>query len=425
VLKEYPIQVNIPQDVPIKRTSYINRGEVYLSRDGYFYVVYDIGSGLGLRESQNVSSSGNVSFGYTTINRTGEFQKASYLICQKFNKDFQPAGPSFSLMDNSIPGLRYTTHMLYNEDSTQFILYQSEEYNDGQLTFAAGQARIFLYDQSFKLQKTFKLEEYHQFKYVTVRALSFSKNTISLLANNCHDCSRWSAKVNNTLQWININSKNGTSVSAFDEKYFSGNNLKPKYYKFLPGKAATYCVVMLNDRDIEKEPSKSNTFQLLQMKEDKIVTVQEWQMDKQTSKMPEGNTFCFDDIFGQGILDILPMPDNKGYYLIASRDYIFCACDNIKGPKKWQYFFVMTLGPDGKFIKQKFFPIHKPEKAYEVGKANILYKVSGADLIVQSFFSKEYYVNSKPADDNTMDKVNAVLIISPELDARFAEVLPH
>ena len=250
--------------------------------------------------------------------------------------------------------------------------------------------------------------------------MSFSKGIISLLVNDCMDCTRGNADKENPLIWVNINTKDGSITSAKDEKYFSSNHLKAKYFSFVPGNPSL-CVVMLRNQNIEKNPGKSTTFQLLQMKDAKITMLDEWVMDAQTQNTAAGNTLCYDDSFGHGITKISAMPDGKGFYLITIRDHRYSSCDT-KGQKNWQYFFVMTMDANGKFIKNKFFPIFNPEKVMDAGDADISYKLSGNKLLVKSNFSKDYYINNKPDTDITTDRVPAVLTISPDLSTEFNEI---
>src|SRR5690606_21900766 len=69
MIKEYPIDILMPEGVKLKSIQAVNRGELFLSADGSFYVVYDIGSAEFISEaSGNRAASGQTSFSYTLVN---------------------------------------------------------------------------------------------------------------------------------------------------------------------------------------------------------------------------------------------------------------------------------------------------------------------------------------------------------------------
>ena len=418
MIKEYPIDILMPEDVKLKSIQAVNRGELFLSGDGSFYVVYDIGSAEFMSEGSGYrTASGQTSFSYTLVNRTGDMAKHSFLVCQKLDKLFKPAGSPKSLMDSSIPGKKYTTQILSNEDNSSYIVFQSQELFLDALTYATGEQKVMLYDKSFNLIKTFDLKDYRKYKKSTVRALAFSGQTVSLMINYCIDCSRGSATIENEFMWLNINTKTGVSASALDNRFFSTNRLKVKYLKFLPGQGNRYCIAMINNQTLGVKNPNSNTFHLLEFKEGKIESVQSWEVDVNSFEDPgRKNTLCFEDIFGQGWLDILP--NQNGYYLVATRDFKFCACDT-KGQKRWPYFFVMSLDNTGKFGAWQYFPIFKTKDWTEGEKAKVYFRVSGETLEVLGNFHQEYYEDQTPVKVITSDPTPALLKINPSMGVKF------
>lgn len=420
MIKEYPIDILMPEGVKLKSIQAVNRGELFLSADGSFYVVYDIGSAEFISEaSGNRAASGQTSFSYTLVNRTGDMAKHSFLVCQKLDKSFKPVGAPKSLMDSSIPGKKYTTRILSNEDNSSYIVFQSQELFLDALTYATGEQKVMLYDKSFNLIKTFDLKDYKKYKKTTVRALAFSGQTVSLMINNCIDCSRGSAAIENEFMWLNINTNTGLSTSALDNRFFSTNRLKVKYLKFLPGQENRYCIAMINNQTLGVKNPNSNSFHLLEFKEGKIESVQSWEVDVNSFEdAGRKNTLCFEDIFGQGWLDILPNQNRDGYYLVATRDFRFCACDT-KGQKKWQYFFAMSLDKTGKLGDGQYFPILKTKDWTEGENAKVYFGVSGETLEVLGNFHQEYYEDQTPVKVITSGPTPALLKISPSMGVKF------
>jgi hypothetical protein len=165
LIKEFPIEVLMPEGIKLKMINNINRGELFLSTDGFFYLVYDIGNAEFVSEASGYrTASGQMTFSFTTVNRTVDMAKSSFLVCQKLSKTLKTVGLPKSLMDQSIPGKKYTTQVLPNEDNSAFIVYQSEEFYSESLKYAAGIQKIMLYDNSFTLKKTFDLKDYRKYK---------------------------------------------------------------------------------------------------------------------------------------------------------------------------------------------------------------------------------------------------------------------
>ena len=132
-IKEYNLDVKIPEGLKKERPRYLSSGEILLSKDkNLFFVIFDIAS---------KTSSGQ----YSTTYRSGEFARSSFLIAQKYSKDFAPIGPSFSLIDPTLEthySKIYCTGLIFNEDSSQFVVLQNGEIELGSLRFAAGEGSL-------------------------------------------------------------------------------------------------------------------------------------------------------------------------------------------------------------------------------------------------------------------------------------------
>jgi hypothetical protein len=354
VIKEIKLKINPPVVLP-KHPSIEKRFVLYHTDGKYNYLIYD----MGKKSSYVIYVNHHFENRYTNFLGNEHYFIDSYLVFQKFTKDFEPIGPSMPLMDPSIETTQFSAYLpygyggrvIFNNDSSRMAVFQS----------GAEKTKIILFDKSFN-----KIKEFDFIAMVkgvnTLRSIAFRNQEIGMLVSACGNPSLGVADYAGCpLTYMELNTTTGKVNYFTDDNFFSTNNLKAKFFRFLPPNCSTTFISMLNDRNLENRPPVANTFMSFEKKGTKISKIEGWTMEKEYRKNVQAGTFCFEDMYGNGRFNVLAMSNNNGYYLIAERDHDIDNCD-ASGRKDWHYFFVMTLDKNGKFISQKFFPINKPIK---------------------------------------------------------------